>query len=135
MDGPGRQQPCGLCPGDRHGIVGIFLSFWSHLSVGKPVSDVSAEPVELKTAENPFKHTLLQVFFFFFALSMRTGPILFLSSICVCVTPGAHPYVISEMEKGVALAALSLCHISQKKKPSSVLKNKSPPPHLLETLL
>lgn len=52
MDGPSRQ----------HGIVGIFLSFWSHLSVGKLVSDVSAEPVELKTAENQFKHTLLQVF-------------------------------------------------------------------------
>lgn len=43
---------------------------------------------------HPFKHTELII-----CLSYISQ--------CLCVTPGAHPYVISEMEKGVALAVLS----------------------------
>lgn len=133
MGGCGRSGPTALVPY----VLGTdkeFCEFSFLLEppvIGKLVSDASAEPVEHHSAENQFKHTRLQVFYTYYGDWTDLVP--FLYSIMHVHHP---PYVISEMEKGVALAPLSSLGLSYfTKKPSSILKNKSPPPHLLEPLL
>lgn len=115
MDGPGRQHSWPL----SWGQIRNFPSFLEPPVIGKLVSDVSVEPVEHHSAENQFKHTLLWVFYT--SYGDWTDLVPFLYSFTHVHHP---PYVISEMEKGVALAPLSSLGLSYftQKNPLQLLK-------------